>query len=312
MLVFFRSYINDKSAFLSNSFFAMVADAYNIYQTVEILSTNGYKKANQRIDHMLIKSFLAGVLLSFGGLFLLTVGGGSAPLAQNFGPGVQKMLQASVFPIGLILIILTSADLFTGNTMILMISTLHKKTSWLNLLLTWSISYIGNFLGCLFFQFILVYYAGLLESEPYRSYSIKYAEYKGYTEWYQLFLRAISGNWLVCLGVLLGVSARDLSSKIIGVYLPIWLFVAVGFEHSIANMFTVQMGMILGANVSILRYILNVLIPVTIGNIIGGGVFVGFVYWYLYLAKKVDNTTAEIPMNQTYRPVNQQENIVSS
>ncbi|UJR29435.1 hypothetical protein I4U23_010647 [Adineta vaga] len=263
-----------------------MSDAYNISETLEHLSNIGIKKSKQKIDHLIIKSFLAGILLSFGGLFLLTIGGGSLPLKEQFGSSIHKTIQAFVFPIGLVLVILTGADLFTSNTMILTISTLNKKTTWLQLLISWSISYIGNLIGCLFFQFILVYYAGLLSSDPYRSFSIQYTEAKGNTPWYQMFLRGIGGNWLVCLAFCLSTSARDINSKIVAIFLPICLFIAVGFEHSIANMFTVQMGMLLGANVSIGQYILVVLLPVTFGNIIGGGFFVGGLYWYLYLAKQ--------------------------
>jgi formate/nitrite transporter FocA (FNT family) len=147
-----------------------IGDAYNVYDTIQSISDHGYKKANQRIDHTIVKSFLAGVLLSFGGLFLLTVGGGSAPLAQNLGPSIQKMIQAAVFPIGLILIVITGADLFTGNTMVLTVSTLHRKTTWINLLVSWSVSFFGNLAGCLFFQYIFVYHAGLLADDPYRSF----------------------------------------------------------------------------------------------------------------------------------------------
>ena len=279
---------------------------YDVCETAQLISAAGYKKAKQRIDHMIMKSFLAGVLLSFGGLFLLTVGGGSTVVTESMGSSIHKMIQAAVFPIGLIILILTGADLFTGNTMILTVSTLHKKTTWLNLIIGWVVSFFGNFVGCLFFQYILVYHAGLLTSEPYRSYTIRYAEIKGYTEWYQLFLRGIGGNWLVCLAVWLSTSARDLHSKVIAIFLPIWLFVAVGYEHSIANMFTVQMGMILGANLSIGRYILNVLIPVTLGNIVGGAVFVGFMYWYLYLAKR-DDPDVGSPIQQSYLPVKQRD-----
>ena len=263
-------------------------DAYSVHETVQRISAIGVQKAQQRIDHMIIKSFLAGVLLSFGGLFLLTVGGGSAPLTESLGPGIHKMIQAAVFPIGLVLVSLTGAELFTGNTMALTVSTLHRKTTWINLIVSWIVSFFGNLVGCLFFQYILVYYASLLSNDPYRSYTVKFAEVKGNLEWHQIFLRGIGGNWLVCLAVWLSTSARDLNSKIIGIYLPIWLFVAVGYEHSVANMFTVQMGMILGANLSVGKYILGVMIPVTLGNILGGGLFVGFIYWYLYLANKVD------------------------
>ena len=154
-----------------------------------------------------------------------------------------------------------------------------------------AISFFGNLLGCLFFQYPLVYQAGLLSDDPYRSFAVKFAETKGSTEWHQMFLRRIGGNWIICLVVWLSTSARDLNSKIVAIYLPIWLFVAVGYEHSIANMFTVQMGMLLGANLSVGKYIYSVLIPVTLGNIVRGGFFVGFIYWYLYLAGKDDINT---------------------
>jgi formate/nitrite transporter len=186
-----------------------MSDAYSVYDTIQLISTNGFRRAKQRIDHMIIQSFLAGIFLSFGGLFLLIVGGGSAPLAQSLGPGIQKMIQAIVFPIGLILIAITGAELFTGNTMVLIISTLHKRTTWLNLVISWAVSFIGNFAGCLFFQYIFVYHAGLLSNNPYRSFTMRYAEIKGNIEWHQIFLRGIVGNWLVCLALLLGTSARD-------------------------------------------------------------------------------------------------------
>ncbi|CAF3376060.1 unnamed protein product [Rotaria sp. Silwood1] len=263
-------------------------DSHNVYETLELLSAAGVQKSKLRIDHLIIKSILAGVFLSYSGLFLLIVGGGSAPLAQNLGPGIQRMVQAAVFPIGLILIVTTGAELFTGNTMILTISTLQKKTTWIHLVISWGVSFFGNLAGSLFCEGILIYYAGLLSNDPYRSYTIKIAEIKGTNEWHQEFLRAIAGNWLVCLAVWLATSARDLHSKIIGIYLPIWLFVSVGYEHSIANMFTVQIGMMLGANLSVEKYISCLLIPTTLGNIISGAVFVGFIYWYLYSPKETN------------------------
>jgi formate/nitrite transporter len=145
---------------------------------------------------------------------------------------------------------------------------------------------------------------------------MKFAETKGNTQWHQLFLRGIAGNWLVCLALWMGTSARDLNSKIIGIFLPIWLFIAVGYEQLIANMFTVQMGMIFGADLSIGKYISCVMIPVTLGNIIGGSVFVGFTYWYLYLANKVDTDViidvGSSPVKNTDQTVKQNEEIFQS
>jgi formate/nitrite transporter len=292
-----------------------ISDAYSVSETIQIISATGVKKSKQRIDHLIIKSLLAGVLVSFGGLFLITVGGGSAPLAQSFGSSIHRMTQAAVFPIGLILIVFTGADLFTGNTMTLTVSTLHRKTKWFHLAISWTVSFFGNLFGCLFFQYIFVYHAGLLSNEPYRSYTMRFAEAKGNIEWYQMFLRGIGGNWLVCLALWLATSARDLNSKVIGIFLPIWLFISVGYEHSIANMFTVQMGMLLGANLSIGKYILRVLIPVTLGNIVGGGFFVGVIYWYLYLARN-DATDSKgdagSPVDNSYQAVKQNEDVIQS
>ncbi|CAF2841262.1 unnamed protein product [Rotaria sp. Silwood2] len=181
------------------------------------------------------------------------------------------MIQATVFPVGLILIIMTSVELFTGNTMILMISTLDRKTTLLNLIISWIVLYCGNFAGCLFCSGILVYYVGILSNDPYLSFTVQLAAVKGNIEWHQIFLRGIAGDWLICLGISLTISTRELHSKIIAIYLPIWFLISVGYEHSIANMFTVQM--------------------VTLGNIVGGTFFVGFLYWYLYMPKKTDTET---------------------
>ncbi|CAF1510485.1 unnamed protein product [Adineta ricciae] len=146
-----------------------------------------------------------------GGLFLLTVGGGGGPIDQTLGVGIHRMVQAAVFPIGLIMIVTTGADLFTGNTMSLIISTLDRKTTLINLIVSWIVSYFGNLVGCLFFQYIFVYYAGLLSNEPYRSFTMKVAESKSTIEWHQILLRGIAGNWLVCLALWMGTSARELS-----------------------------------------------------------------------------------------------------
>ena len=272
----------------------MKIDAYNARETTTLVSNAGSRKAKQRIDHLLIQAILGGVLLSFGGLFFLTIGGGGTVLGQHAGPAILKGLQAAVFPIGLVLVVGTGAELFTGNTMFLIVSTLHKKTTWTALGISWMASFAGNLVGCILFEFCFVYYAELLSNEPYRSYAISFTETKIRIPWHALFLRGIAGNWLVCLSLWLATSAREFHSKVIAIYLPIWLFVAVGYEHSIANMFTVQMGMILGANVSIISYLLFILIPVTLGNIVGGAIFVGTTYWYLHLVNGNDHDACAV------------------
>lgn len=290
-------------------------DVYDPYTTAENISKFGVRRSKLSFNHRFLLGVLGGILLSFSGLFLMIVAGGSQSLVSLIGPGIHRAIAASVFPIGLILIVFTGADLFTGNTMIMTISTLHKKTNWSSLIISWSVSFVSNLCGCLIFQYIFVYYADLLTNEPYRSYAINFTELKHRQTWHVLFLRGIAGNWLVCLALWLASSGRELFSKVIGIYLPIWLFVSVGYEHSIANMFTVQMGMLLGADVSILNYVLHILLPVTVGNIIGGSIFVGFIYWYLYL-----KTSSEIPINSSaecrptaiYNSIEQVEQLIST
>lgn len=290
-----------------------MSEMRNVYETMEVMLNAGLQKSKQRIDHIIIKAILAGVFLSYGGLFLLIIGGGSAPLVATLGPGIQRMIQASVFPIGLIMIIINSAELFTGNTMILTVSTLQGKTTWLHLVISWTLSYFGNLTGSLFCEGMLVYYAGLLSDDPYLSFSIKLAEAKANLPWHEVFLRGIAANWLVCIAIWMATCARDLKSKVIAIYLPIWLFVAVGYEHSIANMFIVQVGMMLGANVSIGKYIIQSLLPSTLGNIVGGAVFVGALHWYLYAPEKKsngDSTNAKLLGDDRKEKVEQIETVI--
>jgi formate/nitrite transporter len=96
------------------------------------------------------------------------------------------------------------------------------------------------------------------------------------------FWRGVGCNWMVCLAVWLAVSANDVAGKVWGIWFPIMAFVAIGFEHCVANMFFVPLGMLYGADVSWIQFVVSNLIPVTLGNVLGGGVFVGFVYWWLY------------------------------
>lgn len=137
----------------------------------------------------------------------------------------------------------------------------------------------------MFFGGLLVYYTGILSIEPYKHYAISLAEHKAAgSPWHQIFLKGIGCNWLVCIAVWGGASAKDIVSKVVIIFLPIWFFVAVGFEHVIANMFLIQMGMYLGADLTVGYYIWHSIIPVALGNIVGGGFFVGVAHWYLFLA----------------------------
>ena len=141
--------------------------------------------------------------------------------------------------------------------------------------------YAGNFVGSLFFACFLVKLPGMLSAEAWRSAAVGIAEAKVSMPWLTVFLRGGGANWLVCLAVWLGLSANDVAGRLLGLFFPIMCFVAIGYEHSIANMFFIPLGMMHGASVTVSDFLLANLVPATLGNIAGGAVFVGGIYWYI-------------------------------
>jgi formate/nitrite transporter len=150
----------------------------------------------------------------------------------------------------------------------------------------WTITFFGNLAGSLFVMAILVGYSGILDDAAYASQTIKFATKKVVApQWHQIFLRGIGANWLVCLACFLACSAREQVSKILGIWFPTFAFVILAFDHVVANMFYIPIAIFLGApQISVGLYIWKSMIPALLGNIVGGGLFVGVVYWYLYLS----------------------------
>ena len=214
----------------------------------------------------------------------ITLSTNAAPWYQENAPGLIRTIAACFFPVGLILVVLTGADLYTSNVMFLPVALLHRRCNLLDVGKSWFISFFGNLAGMLFFMAIINGYGGVFESAAYKTESVTFAIGKAVTpKWHQIFLKAIGANWLVCLAVFMSISAREISSKIMAIWWPITAFVALGMDHVIANMFLVPMGIWNGAPISVGYYIWKSMIPAWLGNTIGGGFFVGTVYWYLYL-----------------------------
>lgn len=254
-------------------------------------------KNNAPLGNVIILSFLAGAYIAFGGLLAEVATAGMA--ATGFPPGLVKLVFGGVFPVGLMLVVLAGSELFTGNCMYMPMGILEGKSTLSGLAKNWSISWVFNFVGALFVAYVFAYLAGILTVEPFMAGAITIAKTKalGGAEfiaagkivtsltWDKAFLRAIGCNWLVCLAVYLAIASDDIIGKIIGIWFPIMAFVTIGFEHSVANMFFIPVAVFMG-EVSGYQCIVNNLIPVTIGNIIGGAVFVGVLYWYTYLRGK--------------------------
>jgi formate transporter len=262
---------------------------------VEAASTAGCAKTSLSIPKQLMLGFLAGAFIAFGGMLAITVGSGSPELAKA-NPGLGKFLFAAVFPVGLMLVVIAGSELFTGNVGIIPTACLSGAAKWRNLLRNWGVVYLGNFAGALFVALFVAFWSGLINASgpvpadpataplAYKlGLAIKsIAEAKVKIPWGQALLRGIACNWLVCLAVWMAIASDDIASKILAIWFPIMAFVALGLEHSIANMFFIPLGMLNGASVTIGQFLWNNLLPVTVGNIIGGAILVGGVYWWVY------------------------------
>lgn len=160
-----------------------------------------------------------------------------------------------------------------------------RRVSTIDIAKNWVVSYLGNLCGSLFFACIIVGYGGVFQETPeYSQAAIQIAIQKAQLpQWHQIFLRGIGANWLVCFAVFISISSRDIASKIIAIWWPTATFVALALDHVIANMFFIPMGIWCGAPFGPGYYIWKSMIPTALGNFVGGGVFVGATYWYLYL-----------------------------
>ena len=196
----------------------------------------------------LLLAFLAGAYIAMGGLFSLMAGFGFPGVAE--APGLQRLLSGLVFPLGLILVVFAGAELFTGNNAVLVPGALGRRYGWGKVLRNWGLVYAGNFIGAAFFAYFLVVLPGVLSSELWREAACNVAQAKVSMPWLTVFLRGVGANWLVCLAVWLGLSTDDAAGRMMGLFFPVMCFVVIGYEHCIANMFFIPLGMMLGAPVT--------------------------------------------------------------
>ncbi len=251
-------------------------------QIAEAACTAACAKAGLSTSKQLVLGFLAGAFIALGGLLAIIVGKGSPELAAA-NPGLAKFVFGAVFPVGLMAVIIAGAELFTGNSGLLPIGCLSGKVAWMALLRNWVFVYLGNFIGSLFVALVLSYWTGLVQGGDLGKASAAIAEAKVSLTWIQAILRGVGCNWLVVLAVWMAIGAEDIAGKILAIWFPIMTFVAMGMEHSIANMFFIPLGMLNFGAITWSNFFVANLLPVTIGNIIGGGVLVGAIYWWVYL-----------------------------
>lgn len=240
-----------------------------------------------------LSAILAGMFIAFGGVFSTVIATGTG---QTLPYGVMKLLQGVVFSLGLILVVVGGAELFTGN-MLMVTGLSYHKVRWSGVLKNWGVVYIGNFVGSLLVAaLILLGKCYQFAGGEYGLSMLKIAATKAGYQPLQAFALGILCNILVCLAVWLTYSAKNTTDKIMAVLFPISAFIAAGFEHSVANMYLVPVGLLLkilnpvfvmnsGLELSSLTwpaFLINNLIPVTIGNMVGGIFFVGLAYVVIY------------------------------
>ena len=262
-----------------------------IAQTVA--RTVGVKKTTSPWLSVLVLGILAGAYIGFGGLLSSTV---TFDMAARLGTGFAKFMGGSVFSVGLMLVVIAGAELFTGNNL-MVTSTLAREISFGTMAKRWVLVYIANFIGSIILALIF-YSSGLWKTGggALGQTAVRIAFAKVNLGFFEALVCGIGCNWLVCLAVWMALAARQTVGKIFAIFFPIMAFVAIGFEHCVANMYFIPAGIFLKAWAGISApeefnpatltwgsFAVRNLIPVTIGNIIGGGLFVGLSYWGAYL-----------------------------
>lgn len=270
-----------------------VTDAYLPAQVAVRVRDVGVTKATAPSADLLALAILAGAFIALGAVFYtvtMTVGAGAKPSA-----GIGRLVGGLAFSLGLILVVVGGAELFTGNNLIAM-AWASRQISTRQLLRNWVIVYAGNFIGALG-TVGLVFFAGLdrMEDGTVGETMVRIARGKVDVDSLSLVARGILCNVLVCLAVWLCMAARSVTDKVLAIVFPITAFVTCGLEHSVANMYFLPLGAALTAGSASpigLSAILYNLTLVTLGNLLGGTLLVASVYWFVYLRNASSQRTA--------------------
>ena len=259
-------------------------------EIVALAGDAGKYKADLGVPNFLVRGFMGGMFIAMGATLAAVC---STGLETSLGPGMKALIAGAVFPVGLVAIVITGMSLFTSDTMLIPVAVFQGKTTWKKVGRAWLWVYAGNFAGALFWAYLMFWGPfrkyGTAELSVFGQSALVIAQSKvlpyaaaGFAGLVSAFAKGIACNLLVNLAILLGLSAENTTGKVLGIWFPIMAFVACGFEHSVANMYTVPAGMMLGAGVTWGQFLIWNLLPVTLGNIVGGMVFVGAAYSFCF------------------------------
>jgi formate transporter len=252
----------------------------------------GVKKAKLSWDKAIVAGFLAGAYIAFGALLAITVSSGMDPEIWGTLP---TFFTGAVFALGLILVIIAGSELLTGNMALVPLAAYSGRVPVRRLFENFGWVMLGNLLGSLFVAYFLAVQSGVVTAELQLERLTDIAMAKGVeeTEW-QIFLRALGCNWLVCLAVWMALAAEDVAGKVLAIFFPIMAFVAMGFDHVVANMFFLPAAIF--ADVPGIGWgdALHNWVFAFLGNLAGAAIFVAGAYWFLY-ARDADAPPGDAP-----------------
>lgn len=259
----------------------------------------GVRKGSLPLLRMALLGLLGGAFIAFA------AEGSNVAIHTVQSVGLGKALAGALFATGLMMVVLAGAELFTGN-MIMIVSAVEGRLPWSRLLMNWSVVYLANLAGsvliaaCILLSGQLDFSGGLLGG-----FTIRLAAYKTGLTFSRAFFMGILCNWLVCMAVWMAGATKDIGGKLLAIFFPIWLFIASGFEHSVANMYYIPAGILAKAdpryltqafemgvsaasldNLNWMTFVTRNLVPVTLGNMVGGIVFVGLIFWISFPPKR--------------------------
>jgi formate/nitrite transporter len=255
--------------------------------------TTGATKAALTWDKALVAGFLAGAYIAFAGLLAIVASAGMDPKLWG---GVQTLVTGGVFALGLVLVVIAGSELLTGNMALLPLAGLARKVGLGRISYNFFWVLIGNLAGSLFVAYFLAKETGVVTAELPLARLGAIAEAKAHTETdWQIFLRAVGCNWLVCLAVWMALGAEDIGGKVLAIFFPIMAFVAMGFDHVVANMFFLPAAIFTHVPGISWGDTLDNWAFAFLGNLVGAGIFVATMYWYLYIrdAERAPGDTPE-------------------
>jgi formate/nitrite transporter len=248
--------------------------------------STGTTKAALSWDKAVVAGFLAGAYIAFAGLLAIVASAGMDPKVWG---GVQTVVTGGVFALGLILVVVAGSELLTGNMALVPLAALNRRVSLGGLSFNLLFVLIGNLLGSLFVAYFLAVQTGVVTADAplARLTAIATAKANTETDW-QIFLRAVGCNWLVCLAVWMALAADDVAGKVLAIFFPIMAFVAMGFDHVVANMFFLPAAIFAHVGAITWGHVLENWLFAFLGNFVGAGIFVATAYWYLYVRDAPD------------------------